>query len=84
MSEELLSVAETAELLHPLKPATVQAWVLQRRVPFLKLGGRVLLRRSEVEALIAGTLSVKPAPARKSVQRARTARKRPGRASSGL
>jgi excisionase family DNA binding protein len=74
---ELLDVTEGAESLH-VKPTTVRAWVLQKRIPFLKLGGKVFLRRSEVEALIAGTLRVGPAPARKPAPETapRTAAKR--------
>jgi excisionase family DNA binding protein len=63
MSEpsDLLTVREAAGLLR-LKVSTIRAWVLQRRVPFVKLGGkRVLFRRQDLEALI--TSSVIPARA---------------------
>ena len=48
---ELLTLSETAALLR-LKVTTIRAWLLQRRVPFVKLGGRVFLRRTDVQALI--------------------------------
>ncbi len=63
-SGELLTVPEAAHLLR-LKVSTVRAWVLHRRVPFVKLGGkRVLFRRSDLETLI--TESVVPAKAKES------------------
>jgi excisionase family DNA binding protein len=47
----LLSVTEAAELCH-LKASTIRRWILNRRLPFVKLGRRVLLRRNDIEALI--------------------------------
>ncbi len=57
---ELLTVAEAASFLR-LRPSTIRAWILCRKIPFVKLGGRVFLRRTDVEALIAS--SVVPARA---------------------
>lgn len=37
-TSELLTVSEAAHLLR-LKVSTIRAWVLHRRVPFVKLGG---------------------------------------------
>jgi excisionase family DNA binding protein len=52
----LLTVAETAALLR-LKVSTVRAWVLNRRIPFVKLGGkRVLFRREDLAALVASSI----------------------------
>jgi len=48
---ELLTVPEAAGLLR-LRVSTIRAWVLQRRVTFVKLGGRVFLRRTDLQALI--------------------------------
>ncbi|MGB2676916.1 MAG: helix-turn-helix domain-containing protein [Candidatus Acidiferrum sp.] len=48
---ELLTIPESAALLR-LKVSTIRAWVLQRRVTFVKLGGRVFLRRTDLQALI--------------------------------
>ena len=45
----LLTVLEAAGILR-LKPSTLRAWILKRRVPFVKLGSRVFLRRSDLEA----------------------------------
>jgi excisionase family DNA binding protein len=67
-SSDLLTVTETAALLR-LKVSTVRAWVLQRRVPFVKLGGkRVFFRRTDLETLIA--VSVVPATSGKQSGRA--------------
>ena len=51
-SIELLTVSEASEVLR-LKPSTVRSWVLKRRVPFVKLGSRVFLRREDLSAVIA-------------------------------
>jgi excisionase family DNA binding protein len=52
---ELVTVPEAADLLR-LKPSTVRDWILKRRIPFVKLGGRVFLQRSNLELLIAESL----------------------------
>jgi excisionase family DNA binding protein len=58
-SSDLLTVGEAADLLR-LKVSTIRAWVLQRRIPFVKLGGkRVFLRRQDLAALV--TASIVPA-----------------------
>lgn len=63
MSEtDLLTVDEAAAILR-LKPSTVRAWILHRKIAHVKLGGRVFLRRSDCEAMIAA--SVVPASARR-------------------
>jgi excisionase family DNA binding protein len=54
-TQSLLTVPEGAATLR-LKPSTIRAWILQRRIPHLKLGGRVLLRRSDLEALLRKSL----------------------------
>jgi excisionase family DNA binding protein len=48
---QLLNVAEAAEMCH-LKVSTIRRWIFNRRLPFVKLGRRVLLRSSDIEALI--------------------------------
>ena len=55
MRSELLNIAEAAELLR-LKPSTLRAWVLRRRIPFVKLGRRIMFRRSDLDALITDSL----------------------------
>lgn len=57
-SIELLTVPEASEVLR-LKPSTVRAWLLKRRLPFIKLGSRVFLRMEDCLALIEAGL--KPA-----------------------
>lgn len=44
-------VPEAAEFLR-LKPNTIRAWILRRRISFVKLGGRVCIRRTDLERLI--------------------------------
>jgi excisionase family DNA binding protein len=55
---DLLTVPETAAMLR-LRPSTIRAWVCQRRIPFVKLGRLVRIKRSDAEAMIA--MSVVPA-----------------------
>lgn len=52
---ELLTVPEAAAALR-LKPSTVRAWILDRRIPFCKIGRLVRIRRCDVEALLADSL----------------------------
>lgn len=59
---ELLTVPEAARLLR-LQTSTVRSWVLQRRLPFVKLGRLVRIRKSDCFALIAA--SVVPATSRR-------------------
>ena len=51
MTSDLLSVEEAASFLH-VQGSTVRDWVLKKKVPYVKLGRRVFLRRQELEALI--------------------------------
>src|SRR5271156_4219805 len=48
---ELLTIPETAALLR-LKVSTIRAWLLQRRVPCVKLDRLTLLRRADIQALL--------------------------------
>jgi excisionase family DNA binding protein len=49
---ELLTVQETAAILR-LKVSTIRAWVCQKRIPYIKLGGRsVRIRRADALAFI--------------------------------
>ena len=52
---DLLTVTETADLLR-LKVSTIRAWVLQRRIAFVKLGKRVFFRRQDLENLVTSSL----------------------------
>jgi excisionase family DNA binding protein len=55
---DLLTLTEAAPLLR-LKVSTLRAWIFRRKLPYVKLGARVLLRRADVDALI--TASIVPA-----------------------
>jgi excisionase family DNA binding protein len=55
MDSDLLTVPEAAALLR-LKPSTIRAWTCQRRIPFVKVGRLVRIRRSDLESLITGSV----------------------------
>lgn len=52
---DLLTLPEASSVLR-LRVSTIRAWILKRRVPHVKLGGRVFLRRGDVLALIGASL----------------------------
>jgi len=54
-TSELLTLPEAASLLR-LKTSTLRAWVLRRRIPYVKVGRLVRLRRRDVESLISNSL----------------------------
>jgi excisionase family DNA binding protein len=51
----LLTVAEASALLR-LKPSTMRAWILRRKIPYCKVGRLIRIRRTDVEELIASSL----------------------------
>jgi excisionase family DNA binding protein len=53
--QNLLTVPEASEVLR-LKPSTVRSWILKRRLPFIKLGSRVFLRKEDCFAIIEAGL----------------------------
>jgi excisionase family DNA binding protein len=55
MENQLLDVDEAAARLH-IKPSTVRAWILKKKIQYVKLGRRVFIRASDVDALIHGSL----------------------------
>jgi excisionase family DNA binding protein len=61
-NNELKTVEEAAEYLR-VKPATIRAWTLRRKLPFVKVFGRaVRIKLSDLQALIqAGTVPARPA-----------------------
>jgi excisionase family DNA binding protein len=65
MTSDLLDVEEAAAFLH-VKASTVRAWVLRSKIDYIKLGRRVFLRKSDLEALI--NASVVPAQAEHGVR----------------
>lgn len=52
---DLLTVSEAANLLR-LKPSTIRAWVLRRKLPYCKVGRLVRIRRADVDTLIASSV----------------------------
>jgi excisionase family DNA binding protein len=63
-ASDLLTVPEAAALLR-LKPSTIRSWTCQRRIPFVKLGRLVRIRRSDAEALVeSSVIRATPATAR--------------------
>ena len=48
---DLLNLREGAKELH-LSIHTLRSWTYQKRIPFVRLGRRVLLRREDLEALV--------------------------------
>lgn len=52
---DLLTVAEAAALLR-LRPSTVRAWILNRKIPFCKVGRLVRIRRADIEAFLAASV----------------------------
>ncbi len=57
-NDQLLSVEEAAGFLR-LSKHTIRAWISQRKLPFVKLGGRVLFRQDDLNSFINSNL-VKP------------------------
>lgn len=50
--ETLLTVPELAALLR-LSASAIRAWVLYKKIPYIKLGGKsIRFRRADVEALL--------------------------------
>lgn len=52
---KLLNVNEVASRLN-VSPNTVRKWVLQRRIPFVKVGSLVRFNESEIEQIANGGL----------------------------
>lgn len=53
---ELLSPVEAAKALG-IKLSTIRAWILHRRIPFVKLGGKLIkFRRADIEKFITARL----------------------------
>jgi excisionase family DNA binding protein len=50
-TEKLLSVTEAAQVLG-LSPHTINSWVSQRRITFVKIGSRTMFDREDLSALI--------------------------------
>lgn len=52
LSLELMNVQETAEFLR-LKVSTLYTWVYQKKIPHIKLHGKLLFSKQELAILIA-------------------------------
>lgn len=61
MGDEFLTVAEVAEKLK-LNQQTIRNWIEQGTLPALRVGRRVRIRHSDLDALINGGSTVAPAP----------------------
>jgi Helix-turn-helix domain len=48
---ELLDVEEGADFCH-VKPCTMRAWILRKKITHVKLGRRVFLRRQDLVDMI--------------------------------
>ncbi|HXX20100.1 MAG TPA: helix-turn-helix domain-containing protein [Candidatus Acidoferrum sp.] len=60
---ERLTVEEAAAFLR-LKPSTIRAWILAKRISYLKVGRRVFVRRADLDALLdASLIRAKPSKA---------------------
>jgi excisionase family DNA binding protein len=55
---DLMDVGEGAGYCH-IEESTMRSWILQNKVTYVKLGRRVFLRKSDLDALIS--VSVVPA-----------------------
>ena len=51
----LLDVVQASSYLG-LSPATLRKWVFERRVPFVRLGRRVLFRLEDLDGLVLSCL----------------------------
>ena len=52
---DLLTIQEASEILR-LRPSALRAWILRRRIPYVKVGRLVRLRRADIEAFIVSSL----------------------------
>jgi excisionase family DNA binding protein len=54
-TSDLFDVEEGAVYVH-VKTATIRDWVFKKKIPFVKMGRRVLLRRQDLDKLIADSV----------------------------
>jgi excisionase family DNA binding protein len=64
---QLLDVAETAEMLR-LKESTIRSWILKRRIPFVRMGRRVFVRRADAQRLIDSVVMPEPTQMSDTIQ----------------
>jgi excisionase family DNA binding protein len=66
VDNDLLTLAEASSLLR-LKVSTLRAWILHRRIPYVKVGRLVRVRRADVDAVIAASVvPARPAASREA------------------
>jgi excisionase family DNA binding protein len=61
---ELMNLKESSEFLR-LSIFTLRAWIYANRIPYVRLGRRILLRRQDLERLIERSV-VEPKQAREA------------------
>ena len=54
-SEPLITIVEAGAILR-LRVSTLRAWILRRKIPYVKVGRLVRLRRADVEKLIESSV----------------------------
>ncbi len=64
---QLLNVSETAEMLR-LKQSTIRAWILNKRIPYVKMGRRVFVRQSDAQNLIDTVIAAEPGESGSMIQ----------------
>ena len=53
MSSKLYNVTELADMLS-ISPNTIRRWIMQKRIPYVKMGNRVRFRDEDVETILKG------------------------------
>jgi excisionase family DNA binding protein len=53
--EALLTITEAAERLR-LKPSTIRAWILGKRIQYAKVGRRVFIRAKDLDQFVCEAL----------------------------
>jgi excisionase family DNA binding protein len=53
MIEKMMTADEVAECLHVAK-ATIYSWTCGKKITFIKIGGQLLFKESEIMAFIDG------------------------------
>jgi excisionase family DNA binding protein len=56
--EKLMTIQETAQMLR-ISPVTLRLWTYQKRVQSVKLGRRVLFRKTDIDNFINSNLRKK-------------------------
>jgi excisionase family DNA binding protein len=62
MEDELMSVERAAQYAGGLSKWTIHAWLSKRKLPRTKVGGRTMIRQSDLEAFIASCNPESPKP----------------------